>query len=55
MTTDELIDLKGSKNNAKKPSLKILRRLNKIEPLPLPQHRVPLNTIDTFIEAAEIK
>ncbi|CAB1084917.1 hypothetical protein D1AOALGA4SA_12421 [Olavius algarvensis Delta 1 endosymbiont] len=55
MTTDELLGLKGSKNNVKKPSLKILRRLNKIEQLPLPQQRVLLKTIDTFIEAAESK
>jgi len=55
VTTDELLGLKGSKNNVKKPSLKILRRLNKIEQLPLPQQRVLLKTIDTFIEAAESK
>ena len=55
VTTDELPGLKGSKNSVKMPSLKILRRLNKTEQLPLPQQRVLLKTIDTFIEAAERK
>jgi len=45
--------MKGSKINVKKPSRKILRRLNKIEQLALPQQPVLLKTTDTFIDTAE--
>ena len=52
VTTDELLGLKASKHSAKKPSLKILRRLNRIEQLPPSQQRTLLKTIDTFFQAA---
>ncbi len=53
VTTDELLDLTKSKAAAKKPSLKILRRLNKIEGLPSSQQRALLQTIDAFIKGVE--
>jgi hypothetical protein len=53
ITTDELLGLKISKNTGSKPSLKILRRLKKIEALPPPQQKALFNTIDTYIKAAE--
>ncbi|MFH1884013.1 MAG: helix-turn-helix transcriptional regulator [Planctomycetota bacterium] len=52
VTTDEFLGLKEPKKDVKKPSLKIQRRLNKIEKLPPSQQRVLLKTIDTFLEAA---
>lgn len=53
VTTDELLGLKTSKSNGNKPSLKILRRMKKIEGLPLSQQKTLLKTIDTFVKAAE--
>ena len=53
ITTDELLGLKASKNNGSQPSLKIMRRLKKIEDLPPTQQRSLLNTIDTFLKGAE--
>jgi len=52
VTADELLGLKPSKKNGKSPSLKILRRLNKIEDLPPFQQKILLNTIDTFLKGA---
>jgi transcriptional regulator with XRE-family HTH domain len=53
VTTDELLGLKVPKVSTKKPSLKILRRLNKIEQLPPSQQRVLLQTIDNFLKGVE--
>jgi transcriptional regulator with XRE-family HTH domain len=57
VTTDEL--LRPSKNHpaqsGKKPSLKLIRRMEQIEALPTYQQRALLTTIDTFIAAAEGK
>jgi transcriptional regulator with XRE-family HTH domain len=56
ISADEL--LRGSKNlvQAKKqPSIKIVRRMEQIEALPLYQQRVLLSTIDHFLAAAQDK
>jgi len=53
VTTDELLGVKASKNDGNKPGLRILRRLKKIEALPLSQQKILLKTIDTFFKAAE--
>ncbi len=53
VTTDVLLGLKPSKNNGGKPSLKILRRMKKIEALPPAQQKVLLKNIDMFLKGAE--
>ena len=53
VTTDELLGLKPSKNEGNKPNLNILRRMKRIEELPLTQQKILLKTIDTFFKAAE--
>lgn len=53
VTTDVLLGLKPSKNNGSKPSLKILRRMKKIEALPPAQQKVLLKNIDMFLKGAE--
>ncbi|MCP4252694.1 MAG: helix-turn-helix transcriptional regulator [Candidatus Scalindua sp.] len=53
ITSDELLGLKSSKNGVVKPNLKILRRLKKIETLPVSSQKTLLKTIDTFLIAAE--
>jgi transcriptional regulator with XRE-family HTH domain len=52
VTTDELLGVKESRTASTKPSLKILRRLNKIELLPPSQQRALLQTIDNFLKGA---
>ena len=53
VSTDELLGLTGRKAaRGKKPSRKILRRLEQIEKLPAAQQALLLKTIDTFIKAA---
>ena len=50
--------LRGSKNPVqakKQPSIKIVRRMEQIEALPLYQQRVLLSTIDHFLAAAQDK
>ena len=55
ITADELLfGLKPEKKNGKKPgSLRLLRRLNKIESMPAAQQKTLLKTIDTFLKASE--
>lgn len=57
VTTDELLRSKKNRSEkpAKQPSLKLIRRMEQIEGLPLYQQRALLMTIDTFIAAAESK
>jgi len=51
VSTDELLGVNNiSKKNGTKPSLKILRRLKKIEELAGPQQNFLLKTIDTFLK-----
>jgi hypothetical protein len=58
VSTDELLGLhynngKGKpKSDGRKPSRRVLRRLEKIESLPTHQQAVLPKTIDTFIKAA---
>jgi hypothetical protein len=53
VSTDELLGLAGMKTaRGKKPSRKILRRMEQIEKLPAAQQALLLKTIDTFIKAA---
>ena len=53
ITSDELLGLKPSKGKGSVPSLKILRRLKKIEDLPSTQQKFILKTIDSLLKAAE--
>ncbi len=56
VSVDELFGLKTPKknnNNNSKPSLKILRRLKKIESLPASEQKMLLKTIDIFLKASE--
>ena len=53
ITTDELIGLKTIKDNGKKPSKKILRRMEKIESLPLSQQKFIIRAIDSHLKAIE--
>jgi transcriptional regulator with XRE-family HTH domain len=55
VTLDELLHPKVAKANGKKPSRKVLRRLEQIETLPVTQQSVLLRTIDTFLENAVLK
>ena len=53
ISTDELLKPKGSKAALRrKPSLRMLRRLEKIESLPANQQSTLLKTIDTFLRGA---
>ena len=49
VTGDEILGLKVTKNEGDKPSLRILRRMKKIEALPLSQQKFLLKTVDTFL------
>lgn len=53
VTTDELLGFKSSKNNNNGVSLKILRRVKKIEALPPTQQKTILQVLDTFLKGAE--
>jgi transcriptional regulator with XRE-family HTH domain len=53
VATDELLQPDGQKHPLRrKPSLRVLRRLEKIEKLPLHQQSTLLKTIDTFLRGA---
>lgn len=54
VTVDELLQAPKGRT-AKQPSLKLVRRMEQIESLPVYQQRALLTTIDTFIAAAEAK
>jgi transcriptional regulator with XRE-family HTH domain len=54
VTVDELLQAPKGRI-AKQPSLKLVRRMEQIESLPVYQQRALLTTIDTFIAAAEAK
>lgn len=54
VSTDELLGVKPIKNNgSSKPSLKIQRRVKKIEDLPPAQQKALLQNIDMFIKGVE--
>ena len=52
ISADELLGVKPSKLNGKRPSRKVLRRLERIEALPAHQQATLLKTIDTFLRGA---
>jgi transcriptional regulator with XRE-family HTH domain len=54
VTTDDLLQPGGPKP-ARKPSRRVLRRLEQIETLPSPQQITLLKTIDTFLENAAFR
>jgi len=53
VTTDELLGLKALKQNENKPSLKILRRMKKIEALSDNHQKFILKAIDSHLKALE--
>lgn len=55
VTLDELWRPNAAKASTRKPSRKVLRRLERIEELPLTQQTTLLRTIDTFLEVAAFK
>ena len=55
ITTDDLLKPKGSEPPLRpKPSLRMLRRLERIESLPAHQQATLLKTIDTFLRGAAV-
>lgn len=54
VTTDELLGVKAANGNGDsgKASLRLLRRVKRIEELPPSQQKTLLKTIDTFLKAA---
>ena len=55
VSLDELLHPKVSKTSGRKPSPKVLRRLEQIEALPGTQQSALLRTIDTFLENAAFR
>lgn len=53
ITADELLGMRSPRNNEHKPSLKLLRRMQKIERLPPFEQKILLKTIDNFLKGAE--
>lgn len=52
-TTDEILGINNTNSSEENPSLKIMKRLLKIERLPLAQQKALLKNIDMFLNAAE--
>ena len=55
VSTDELLFAPRKKRAGRKPSRKVLRRLEQIEALPPTQQTTLLRTIDTFLEGAAVR
>ena len=53
ISTDELLGVKPAKSNGGKLSLKLLRRMQKIEGLPTAKQKVLLQNIDMFLKGVE--
>lgn len=53
VTTDQLLGTRQSRNNWKRPSVRLVRRLEKIEALARHQQRTLLKTIDIFLKGAQ--
>lgn len=53
VSLDELLHPKARKTASKQPSLKVQRRIEQIETLPLYEQRALLTTIDKFLAAAQ--
>ena len=55
VTLDEMLHPNAAMSSTRKPSRKLLRRLERIEELPPTQQTTLLRTIDTFLEIAALK
>jgi len=53
VSLDELLHPRAKKPASKKPSLKVQRRIEQIEALPVYEQRALLTTIDKFLAAAQ--
>jgi len=53
VSADELLGLKGFKDNGDRPNLRLTRRMKKIKALPPSQQKALLKTLDTFLKGAE--
>ena len=53
VSTDEILGIVREKHRNIKPSLKIMRRLTKIETLPQPEQKALLRIIDGFLKGVE--
>jgi len=54
ISSDEILGLKGTINHNGKPSLRFIKRINKIEKLPSSKQKALLTTIDNFLKAEGI-
>jgi transcriptional regulator with XRE-family HTH domain len=52
VSTDELLHPKAKKKSTKKPSLKVVRRMEEIEKLPPRQQAVVLSALDSILRGA---
>ena len=52
VTTDDLLHPKARKKSAKKPSLKVMRRVEQIESLPPRKQAVVLSALDSILRGA---
>ena len=55
VSTDEILGLKEMKHSEIKPSLRIVRRLNDIEVLPITEQKAIIKTLDMMIDSAKRK
>jgi transcriptional regulator with XRE-family HTH domain len=53
VSADEILGLKKPKGNGHTPSLKVARRMKRIDSLPREKQRALLNTIDTLLKGVE--
>jgi hypothetical protein len=53
ITPDILLGFKNTELKTSSPSLKIIRRLNKIEQLPINEQKFILKTIDSLVKATK--
>jgi len=54
VSSDELLGIKAKTNNDGPLSLKVVRRLTRIELLPIHQQRILFQTIDAFLKGAKV-
>ena len=54
VSLDDLLHPKAKKPVSKPPSLKVQRRIEQIEALPLYEQRALLTTIDKFLASAQV-
>ena len=53
VTSDEILGIKKENHKNIKPSLRIMRRLNRVEKLPLPKQKALLQIIDGYLKGEE--